>query len=51
MYAAMYNHAQITRLLLAHGADAGRRDADGKRALDLAREMRAVHTISSLEGG
>lgn len=49
MYAAMYNHAQVTRLLLEHGADAGLHNAEGKNALDLAREMRAVHTIPLLE--
>ena len=49
MYAAMYNHASTTRLLLSHGADAARRTPEGKNALDLAREMRAVHTIPLLE--
>jgi ankyrin repeat protein len=49
MYAAMYNHAQVVRLLLARGADANLRNTDGKRALDLALEMRAVHTIPLLE--
>lgn len=49
MYAAMYNHPQVTGLLLSRGADAGLRTADGKSALDLAREMRAVHTIALLD--
>jgi ankyrin repeat protein len=49
MYAAMYNHAQLTGLLLEHGADPRRRDREGKTALDLAREMRAVHTLPLLE--
>jgi ankyrin repeat protein len=49
MYAAMYNHAQLTGLLLEHGADPRRRDREGKTALDLARVMRAVHTLPLLE--
>lgn len=49
MYAAMYNHPQLTDLLLSRGADTGLRDGNGKNALDLAREMRAVHAIALLE--
>jgi ankyrin repeat protein len=48
MYAAMYNHQALTRLLLERGADAERRNSDGMRALELAEEMRAVHTVGLL---
>ncbi|MFT5173458.1 MAG: ankyrin repeat protein [Gammaproteobacteria bacterium] len=49
MYAAMYNHAVVSKALLDGGADAGLRNPDGLTALDLARQMRAVHTIKLLE--
>ena len=49
MYAAMYNHAAVTQQLLRAGANVGLQNPDGHRALDLARQMRAVHTIGLLE--
>jgi ankyrin repeat protein len=49
MYAAMYNHATTTTALLDAGATVEISNPEGHTALDLARQMRAVHTIALLE--
>jgi ankyrin repeat protein len=49
MYAAMYNHAGVTKALLDAGANADLKNSRGHTALDLARQMRAVYTIDLLE--
>jgi ankyrin repeat protein len=51
MYAAMYNRAPVTQALLSAGANRDLHNSDGLTALDLARQMRAVHTIALLEDG
>ena len=48
MLAAMFDRTSIVDLLLARGADAHRRDAEGRSAEDLAHAMKARGTIRRL---
>jgi ankyrin repeat protein len=48
MFAAMFNRADIARLLLARGADPFRLDADGVSMLEAARKMGAPDTMELL---
>ena len=48
MYAAMFDRAEAVEALLARGADPGRVDADGRRALDCALAMGAPRAEAAL---
>jgi hypothetical protein len=49
MTAAMFDRPGIVDLLLENGADPDRTDADGSRAIDLARTMKAYGTPRLLQ--
>jgi hypothetical protein len=48
MFAAMFDRVELVELFLRHGAEAGRRDAGGATALELARGMGAVRAARRL---
>lgn len=48
MTAAAAGHADMVRLLLERGADAGLQDADGRTAADVAREEGFVDVLREI---